>query len=140
MTLLVHADHHDAPQIRYKQDLYVNGWYVTLSYLLTGEDAQRNKPVRPLNDFNIKEGGWGAFELLGRYEQFWLGDGNLIENGIATGSDAADALTLGLTWWPNIHLKFMLNYVYTYFDETITVSDKEIDHENVMLMRGQFNF
>jgi phosphate-selective porin OprO/OprP len=123
-----------------KDELTVNSWYITFSYVLTGEDAQRNKPIKPFKNFDVKEGGWGAFQLLGRYERFWVTDRDLIEKGIASGSDGANAFTLGLTWWPNVHLKFMLNYVYTDFDQTITVSGKELDYENVILMRAQFNF
>jgi phosphate-selective porin OprO/OprP len=120
-------------------DLTVNSWYATLSYVLTGEDAQRNKPIKPLSNFDLKEGGWGAFQLLGRYEHFWT-DNDLLDKNIASGTDGVDAFSLGLTWWPNVHLKFMLNYVYTEFDQTITVSGKQLDDENNILFRGQFNF
>jgi len=119
--------------------LTVNSWYITLSYVLTGEDAQRSKPIKPFRNFDVKKGGWGAFQLLGRYERFWLTSKDLIEKGIASGADGADAFSLGLNWWPNVHLKFMLNYVYTDFDQTITVSGKELDNEKVILMRAQFN-
>jgi phosphate-selective porin OprO/OprP len=120
-------------------ELTAKSWYVTLSYVLTGEDAQRNKPIKPFKNFDPKEGGWGAYQLLGRYERFWT-DKDLLDKNIASGTDGADAYTLGLTWWPNVHLKFMLNYVYTSFDDEITVSGQKLDHENVILMRGQFNF
>jgi phosphate-selective porin OprO/OprP len=120
-------------------DLTVNSWYLILSYVLTGEDAQRNKLVEPFRNFSLKEGGWGALQLLGRFEHFWTDD-DLLDKGIAFGSDGADAYSLGLTWWPNIHLKFMLNYVYTDFDQTIMVSGEELDDENVILTRAQFNF
>jgi phosphate-selective porin OprO/OprP len=120
-------------------ELTVNSWYVTLSYVLTGEDAQRNKPIKPFKNLDVKEGGWGAWQLLGRYEHFWT-DQELLEKNIAIGTDGADAYSLGLTWWPNVHLKFMLNYVYTSFDDEISVSDQKLDDENVILVRGQFNF
>lgn len=120
-------------------ELTVNSWYATLSYVLTGEDAQRNKPIRPFKNFDLKKGGWGAWQLLGRFERFWT-DRDLLEKNIAIGTDGSDAYSLGLTWWPNVHLKFMLNYVYTSFDDEITVSDQKLDDENVILMRAQFNF
>jgi len=121
-------------------NLMVASWYVTLSYVLTGEDAVRNKPIKPLKKFDLKNGGWGAWQVLARYEQFWIDDTDLIDKGIASGTDRANAYSLGLNWWPNFHLKFMLNYVYTSFDDEITVSGQNIDDENVLLLRGQFNF
>jgi phosphate-selective porin OprO/OprP len=123
-----------------ENELTVNSWYLTLSYVLTGEDAVRNAPIRPYDSFDLKEIGWGAWQLLVRYERFWIEDRDLIDKGIASGADGADAYSLGLNWWPNIHLKFMLNYVYTSFDDEITVSNKKLDDENLISFRAQFNF
>ncbi len=123
-----------------EEDLTMNSWYATVSYVLTGEDAMRNKPIRPKEKFDLKQGGLGAWQLLGRYERFWLDDKDVIDQGIASGTDGADVYTIGLTWWPNFHLKFMLNYVYTDFDEEITVSNQTMNDENIVLMRGQLNF
>ncbi|MGM0426126.1 MAG: OprO/OprP family phosphate-selective porin [Thermodesulfobacteriota bacterium] len=132
--------HYDKIRAGVEEDaLTVNSWYLTLSYVLTGEDAQRNKPIKPHRNFDFKGGGWGALQVLGRFERFWTND-DLLDNGIAFGSDGTSAYSLGLNWWPNIHLKFMLNYVYTDFDQAITVSDKELNDENVILSRVQFNF
>jgi len=120
-------------------DLSANGWYITLSYVLTGEDAQRNKPIKPYKNFDFEEGGRGAWQLLGRYERFWT-DRDLLDKNMASGTDGADAFTLGLTWWPNVHLKFMFNFVYTSFDDEITVSGQDMDDEKTVSFRGQLNF
>ncbi len=121
-------------------ELTVSSWYATLSYVLTGENAVRNKPIKPHRNFDLKQAGWGAWQLLVRYEHFWIEDENLIDKGIASGTDEADAFSLGLNWWPNFHLKFMFNFVHTAFDDEITVSNQKMDDENVILIRAQFNF
>ena len=41
-------------------ELTANGWYATVSYVLTGEDAQRSKPIKPFKNFDIKKGDWGG--------------------------------------------------------------------------------
>ena len=119
--------------------LTVNSWYGTLSYVLTGENAVRSKPIKPFKNFDLRQGGWGAWQILGRYEHFWTDD-DLLDKGIATGTDAVDAFSIGLNWWPNIHLKFMFDYVYSSFDDEITVAGETLKEENVVLMRGQYNF
>jgi phosphate-selective porin OprO/OprP len=100
----------------------------------------RNKPIKPHKNFDLSKGGWGAWQLLGRYERFWITDKKLIDKNIASGTDGINAFSLGLNWWPNIHLKFMLNYIYSSFDDDITVSGQKLDDENAILLRGQFNF
>jgi phosphate-selective porin OprO/OprP len=43
-------------------------WQVTASYVLTGESASY-KGVKPRHAFDPKNGGWGAWEIAGRYSQ-----------------------------------------------------------------------
>jgi phosphate-selective porin OprO/OprP len=58
----------------------LRGAYVTAGYVLTGEDWALNASVKPKRDFDPDKGGWGAFQLLGRY-QFIETDDNLIKKG-----------------------------------------------------------
>ncbi len=90
------------------------GYYGQLSYFITGEHRvyKRSKgafdAVTPTNSF-IGKGetrGPGAWEAAIRYSAIDLSDG-LVEGG-----ELSD-ITVGLNWYLNTNLKWMLNYVYS---------------------------
>ncbi len=80
-----------------------SGWYVYGSWFLTGEHRRYNtkkgafKSIRPKSSY-------GAWELAARYSAVDL------ENSGITGGEEKD-ITLGINWYPNRNLRFMLNYV-----------------------------
>lgn len=83
----------------------VDGYYIQLGYVLTGEIRPYKKGVfkriKPKSN-----GGFGAWELGARYED---GDGDYgdIELGKVDGS----AYTIGLNWYaPNNNIRFGINY------------------------------
>lgn len=117
----------------------LRGGYLTAGYVLTGEDWELNASVKPKRDFDPSKGGWGAFQLVGRY-QFIETDDNLIKNGFAAGTDRAQTYTLGLNWYWNRHVRFQLNYSYSLFDDTITVNGVKLDKESVIMSRFQYVF
>ena len=95
-----------------------DGWYVEGSWVLTGEsraysaaNAAFTNP-RPRTNFSPDGGGWGAFELAGRYSTLDLNDnqgviGGALPAGGVRGGEQRVA-TLGLNWYPNQVLKFTL--------------------------------
>lgn len=115
-----------------KKSLKHDAWGIGLSYLITGEDASF-KGVKPKNDFDLDKGGWGAWELVGRYSEINL-DNDTFKN--ANGEYAAEKLTTtagafsdlsksaksaktwtaGVNWYLNKNAKFALNYAQTKFD------------------------
>lgn len=115
-----------------KKSLTHDAWDIGVSYLLTGEDASF-KGVKPKNDFDLDKGGWGAWELVGRYSEINL-DNDTFKN--ANGEYAAEKLTTtagaysdlsksaksaktwtaGINWYLNKNAKFALNYAQTKFD------------------------
>lgn len=113
-------------------DAIFSSWYVSTSYLLTGEDKPRSKPVKPKR-------GLGAWELALRYEEF-LAEQSMIQQGFATGSHEVRAITSGINWTPNHHIRLSFNHVYSSFDDSVTVSGKAITKENLYLLRTQFEF
>ncbi len=90
-----------------------DGGYVQASWVITGENRDykdgsfaRIKPKKP---FSLAKGGWGAWEVAGRYSTLDLNDGN-----IAGGKE--DNYSLGLNWYPNPYLRLLVDYIH--FDAT----------------------
>ncbi len=87
-------------------DLEFDGWYVESSYFLTGESRQykQGKFGKPKPNGIVGQGGIGAWQLALRYSNLDLTDG-VVDGG------EADAVTLGLNWYPTPTLRFTANYV-----------------------------
>lgn len=114
-----------------------NAWEIATSYLLTGEEASF-KGVKPRRNFDLDNGGWGAWELVARYSEMNL-DGSTF-NGISSGVPAkqtsadttpvltdayadptlsakkARTWTVGANWYLNPNAKIVLNYAQTSFE------------------------
>ncbi len=119
-----------------KRNLTHDAWQIAATYLLTGEDASF-KGVKPKHDFDLDKGGWGAWELTGRYAEFSL-DSDTFKNasGVLASQTSADATatllqsyadptlsasraktwTVGVNWYLNSNAKIVLNYAQTTFD------------------------
>jgi phosphate-selective porin OprO and OprP len=107
------------------------GWYVQGSWVLTGESRSYNpasaafgapKPAQP---FSLKDGGWGALEVVARYSDLNLnshtGD---TANAVTDWTSSARSttyyntvrggeqkiVTLGLNWYLNTAIRFALDY------------------------------
>jgi phosphate-selective porin OprO/OprP len=108
-----------------------SAWYLQSSWILTGESKAyvpatgtftTPKPAQP---FSLSKGDWGAWELAARYSDLNLND--LVSNtsNIVTGWTATSKtytyyntvrggdqriITLGLNWYPNNAVRFLLDY------------------------------
>lgn len=122
-----------------KAGLDLNGGYFTAGYVLTGEDWPQNESIEPKQDFDPAKGGWGAFQVSGRYQLVDI-DSEMLNKGLAVGTDKAQAATFGLNWYWNKHVRFQLNYSYYWFKDQITVGGVRLDKENVVLTRFQYVF
>ena len=115
-----------------------DGWYITATWLVTGEDKQRGtKPVKPNKNFDPLKNQWGALELVFRFEQF-LADNSPLLLSLATGTAKVNATTLGLNWYFNPQVRGAFNYVQSDFANAIVVNRRTIDRENLFLFRAQF--
>lgn len=97
-----------------------DGWYAHLAWTLTGETHAWNAPtggfkgIRPTKAFDPANGGWGAWEIAGRYSVLDL-DHN---EGVAGAATPAGGIrggeqkisTVGLNWYPNNVFRFLLDY------------------------------
>jgi phosphate-selective porin OprO/OprP len=94
-------------------DPVLRGFYVMGSWLLSGESRRRNEASSAFANPRVGKvagiDGSGAWELLARFSRLDLTDRPACAGGVAGGLE--DNATLGLTWYPNDNLRFMLNYV-----------------------------
>lgn len=103
-----------------RPDLAFDGGYVEGSWVITGEQRRystssaafaRPNPARP---FSFRERGWGAWELAARYSVADLND--RLVRGVsqaATGGaygGKQEVIGTSLSWYPNNHLRFVLNW------------------------------
>jgi len=122
-----------------------SGWQIAASYLLTGEDASF-KSVKPKNDFNLDGAGWGAWELVARYERADI-DNNLWNNtnftsntGLAS-AKSASSWAGGVNWYLNQNIKIALNYEQTSFEGGLN-TNYLLDHpdEKILSSRLQLSY
>jgi len=127
-------------------------WQVEASFVLTGENASYNG-VTPRHPFDPRKGGWGAFEIVGRY-----GDLHFDPSAFSTATTAlrfadptksaqeAHEWGVGLNWYLNRNVKLVLNYEQTAFDggagtttaPAFNVQDRQT--ERVVFTRAQVSF
>lgn len=95
-------------------------WQLAAHWFLTGEE-ESFRGFKPNTVFNWDKGTWGAFELVGRYQELRVSD-DAFAGGAASFADPAVAArkasgyTLGLNWYLSQNVKWVLNYEYTTFD------------------------
>ncbi len=140
-------------------DVDVKTWYAEALWTLTGEShADRYKAgafgaLKPKNDFNPETFSGGAWEIGARYSKFDASDmdvpGLTTTSGSITkssGFNEAKALTAGIKFVANPHVRFMLDYVKTDFNNPIgtttgiTVNGKSEDSEKAIMFRTQLAF
>ncbi|MBD3427039.1 MAG: hypothetical protein GF409_07425 [Candidatus Omnitrophica bacterium] len=94
---------------------YFYGAYAYISYFLTGEhrifdkDSAEFKNVEPRENFSIKDGTWGAWEVAARYSYL-----DLDEKDVSINGGILNDVTLGVNWYLNPNMKLMFNYVHTH--------------------------
>lgn len=96
----VHEDNGQSPSF--------NGFYASASWFLTGESRPYDRiegmfgRVVPRRNFNWGKGGWGAWELVGRYSFV-----NLNSDDVQGGR--LSMMTAGLNWYLHSHVKWRFN-------------------------------
>src|SRR6202165_4879482 len=98
------------PSVKFK------GGYAEAAYVLTGETRPYNPGsasyggIAPANPFSLSGGGWGAWEIAGRFSTIDLNDRLANANGIAGGRQTI--YTLALNWYVNRNVRFMFDYLH----------------------------
>jgi phosphate-selective porin OprO/OprP len=95
--------------------LKFEGGYAQAAYVLTGETRPYNAAsaayggIVPANPFSLT-GGWGAWEIAGRYSTIDLNDRLGVANGVAGGRQTI--YTVALNWYVNRNVRFMFDYLH----------------------------
>ena len=114
-------------------EVTATGWYVSSTWVVTGEEKQRSgnviprKPLMPFSD----QSGIGAIELGLRWAELSFDSDspvNLfssslspvnIPGGGTTATNGAQSLTVGLNWYFNEWTRAMLNWNYYRYDNPL---------------------
>lgn len=119
-------------------DVDVDGYYIQASYFLTGE--QRGyKGNKGAFDKVKPKGPRGAWELVAKYEE------GEIDVDILPSDSEFELLTLGVNWYANNNLKFMLNYIDASTDNFTSAAGEDLDTTgeddgSAMTFRAQYAF
>jgi phosphate-selective porin OprO and OprP len=96
--------------------LRFQGGYAEAAYVLTGETRLYNPAaaayggIVPANPFSLTGGGWGAWEIAGRYSTIDLNDRVGSAIGVAGGRQTI--YTLALNWYANRNVRLMFDYLH----------------------------
>ena len=128
------------------------GWYAQGTWVLTGERRRFNVATQtwqspaPAKVFAPDGGGWGAWELAARYSWTDLNyragilGAALPLGGIRGGTQSA--WTVGLNWYPNTALRFLLDYQNVDVDRLSTAApyDDVGQTVDIFSLRSQIAF
>lgn len=113
-------------------------WYLQASWIISGESYKYDikkaaySGVKAANPFGA--GGAGAWEIAARYSNADLND---TDAGIGGGEQ--DIITVGLNWYVNNNIRFMLNYLDVDVEDRTNLATPNFGHQAVAL-RTQFAF
>lgn len=107
---------------RFAPQLNFDGGYVQASYSIGGRrryipETGAYSAVIPEKPFSLSTDGWGALELAARFsaidlnDHFTAGTAPHLTGGVNGGDQKG--YDFGINWYPNVNLKFMLDYIHT---------------------------
>jgi Phosphate-selective porin len=115
------------------ENLDFDGWYVYGSWFLTGESRPYKLSSGAFDRVKPKS-EYGAWEVAVRYSTIDLNDGPI------RGGDE-DNVTVGLNWYANPYIRFMVNYIKVYSSQFDSALGRNIDDEpNILQLRAQVDF
>lgn len=134
-----------------RPDLEFDGGYVEASWVITGEPRRYStsgaafaRPV-PAQPFSLDGGGWGAWEAMARWsvadlnDQVTRGRAQSATGGVHGGRQ--EVIGTGLSWYPNNHLRFMLNWDIVNVDRLNAAGTTQIGQRfHTIALRSQLAF
>jgi phosphate-selective porin OprO/OprP len=105
-----------------------DGGYGQLAWAITGETHHYNPQagsyfrLSPSHPFSLKDGGWGAWEIAARVSYVDLNSNFIPGQAISADPGAIDggkqtAYSVGLNWYPNDLVRFMIDYSHVDYDK-----------------------
>lgn len=91
-------------------------WSLTGQWVLTGE-AATHQAIIPKNPFNLRQAGWGAWQLVARYAQLHVDEEAF--QGFSNPDTSAQSVgtwSVGLNWWLNRNVRILTSFSYSIFD------------------------
>jgi phosphate-selective porin OprO/OprP len=108
------------------------GWYVNLSYWLTGErdfagnGFQGYSTIVPNNPLHVakRQYGPGAWQVAAQFAELNIGRGDFDHGFInpTLYTNRLDQLMVGLNWWPNKYTRMSFDWVWTYLNNPIPIN------------------
>lgn len=123
-------------------EVEIDAYYAAVSWMITGEKYADNyslggmKQIKPNRPFRKGAEGMGAWELGARYSKLDAGD---MTAGF-TGTNGAEAITIGLKWIPVTPVRVYLNYTQTDFDTPIATATGTTQDEKAITLRTSVYF
>lgn len=113
-----------------------DAWQLAVSYFLTGEEASF-RGYQPKTRFSLEDGTWGALEVVARVQSLSVSD-DAFDGGEDSFADPlaaagqADSWGVGLNWYLNENVKWLLDYEHTTFEGGALAGDRE-DEDAIQL-------
>jgi phosphate-selective porin OprO/OprP len=115
-------------------------WEVSAGWVLTGEDDSYNG-VTPAHPFSIQDGGWGAWQIVGRFAELDVdSDAFPLFASPTASASGAKAWSAGLNWYLNRNLRANLSFSHTWFAGNAGANPVTSQPENVLFTRMQLAF
>ena len=110
------------------RDANFDGGYGQVSWTMTGEARVYNPQagsyfrIVPKHAFSLADGNWGAWEIAGRFSYVNLNSNFTSGTALSTNPSAVDgglqrSYSLGLNWYPNDIVRFLLDYNHLDYDK-----------------------
>lgn len=129
-----------------------SAWQVSAQYVLTGEPASFTG-ITPTQPFSLSGGGWGAWQLVGRYGQLDIDDAAFL--GFSNpdySAKGASSWSVGVNWWLNRNVRMLTSFTHTSFEGGASPANPAVpaslsapstvtrNDENALLNRIQVSF
>jgi phosphate-selective porin OprO/OprP len=125
--------------------LAVEGYYISVAYLITGETLNERVLIDPIRRFDLREGkfGVGAFEPFFRYSELGISR-NVFTDGLADPNlwtDHVRMTDLGLNWYLNRAVKIYFDWEHALFGQPVYYKPGGLQTtSNLFWVRFQFYF
>lgn len=123
----------------------VDGWSISLAYLLTGETLSERTIIDPIHRFDLRKGkfGLGAFEPFARFSALEVGD-EVFSQGLADPNlwtNRAWMTDIGVNWYLNRMLKVYFDWQHAAFGDPVFYRAGGLQPtSDILWMRFQFYY